>query len=458
MASPDWIDRKPPYDLEAELGLLGSVMLLPSVFPEVAPLVAAEDFYDEAHGKIFACLHRLNRDAKIDSTLLADALKTAGHWESVGGSAYVGKVINAVPNAAHAVYYAEIVAEKAIVRRLIQECTDLLRAAYGGEESAALLRMANDALARLGSRRIDSKSRVVSLAEAADAMLRDLEQPEASDAVNRAMFGIPSIDEAIGPIMPGEICIVAARPSMGKTAFAQQVLYRSALRDRPSLLISLEMTDRELATRDVCRIAHVDSRQVRDGTVQRHEVQKMRSVQQDLGQLPFYLWTPPAASLSEIRNVVSREVAKRGIRLVAVDYLTLIDGERSSREERREQLVKISRGLKSLAKEYSLPMIVLAQLNRQSEAPTNGKRSAHEPTLAMLAECGAIERDADMVLFIHREPSAPADQRTLIAAKARNSGIGRLTLQWHAKRTEFSDLPVSARPNYEPRFDQQFAP
>lgn len=454
----DLIDRQPPFDLQAEIGVLGSIVLLPSVLPEVSAIVSPEDFYDSAHGKIFAHMLRLHSDSRVDVTLLADSLKAAGDWESCGGAAYLSKVINGVAVPAHAVFYAELVAGHALARRVIEECTKLVKAAYDGEQAADLVRQVADVAASLSSRRLDARSMVITLAEAADEVLRELESQSAIDGVNRARFGIPSVDEGVGPIMPGEVCIVAARPSIGKTAFAQQVLFHSAIRGRPALMVSLEMTGRELATREVCRVSKVDSRLVRDGTVQPHEVSRMRTAQQDFVSLPLYLWTPASATLSEIRNVVSREVAKRGVRLVAVDYLTLIDGERGSREERRDQLVKISRGLKSLAKEYGIPLLVLAQLNRQSEAPTGGKqRHAHEPTLAMLAECGAIERDADMVLFLYRDPSAQPDQRTLIAAKARNSGIGRLTLKWHAARTEFSDVPVSDRSNYEPAFDREFA-
>lgn len=441
------IDRQLPCDLQAEIGVLGSVVLLPSIFGEVASIVQPDDFHDPAHGVIFKHMLALRSANKpLDGTLLVDSLKAAGDLDAIGGVAYLGTVVNAVPNAAHARYYAEIVAEHALRRRVILECTNLLRDAYDAASGGSdLLRDADQAIARIG-RRLPSRAKLVKLGDAADAVIRVLENPETASGVNRAMFGLPSVDDALGPIMPGELCIVAARPSMGKTAFAQQVLVYSAIRERPALMVSLEMTDGELATRELCKYTGIDSRAVRRGDVAPEDVARMRGVQRDIAALPFWSWSPAKATLSSIRNVATTAVAKHGVRLIAIDYFQLIATEGKTSWDRREGFVEICHGLKALAKELALPLIVLSQLNRQAE----GQR----PTMAMLRETGAIEEDADLILFLHHDDPNIHDQRTLIAAKCRGMGKGDLTLKWSGRRTEFSDLGPEDHANYDPTLAQ----
>lgn len=449
----DIFDRQPPCDPQAEMGVLGSIVLLPSVVTDLAPILQPEDFYDEANAKIYRHMLALHETSRIDPTLLIDRLKTAGQYEAVGGMAYLSKVINAVPNAAHARYYAEIVAAKALARRVIVSATEILSDAYEPTTPVdELVRRVESAAANLAGR-VTGGIQPISLYAAGQEVIAGLESPEAAATNNRAHWGVPLLDEKIGPVMAGQLCVIAARPGMGKTSLAQQVLIHSACRERACLMVSLEMTYGELATREICRLSRIDSRHVKDGTLTDEEKAKAKAAASSM-DVPYWIWSPPKATLGTIRGVVLNAVAKHGVRLVAVDYYTLIDGPPGTRDDRREQLVAISRGLKSLAKEAGVPLLLLAQLNREAEGGNrgNGKPVSVEPTLKNLAECSAIEQDADMVVFIHRENPREDDRRKIITAKARGGPVGGLTLKWCGARTEFSEVEASDQPNYDPAF------
>jgi replicative DNA helicase len=444
----EYFDRQPPCDIKAEIGVIGSIVLHEPSLGEVAGMLRADDFYDDANGVIYKHILSI-RDSgkKFDPIVLIDSLTSAGQFAAVGGSAYVSKVINAVPNAAHAIYYAEIVAHHAARRRMIVECTTLLRDAYDGAEPDALIADAHAAIGRVAAG-MPSVAKLVHLAEAADEVVIALERPEEVSRVNRAMFGVPSVDEFVGPMMGGEITILAARPKVGKTFFGQQVLRHAATQNRPGLLVNLEMDSVGLGTREVCRLTDVDSRNLRRGNLTPEQVSLLRTAQKSLKDLPFYLWTPAKATMPQIRNAVMQAMAKHGVRLVVIDYLTLIDGT-NPRLDRREQLVEISRHMKQLARESQIPFLVLAQLNRSADGQA-GK--AAEPRIGNLAECGAFERDADTILFLHQEGN-DATQRKFIGAALRNAPPGSLTLRWNQGRTEFTDSTVRDRPNHEPDFD-----
>jgi replicative DNA helicase len=441
----DAFDRQPPFDVQAEIGLLGSLMLLPSRLAEISLLVSAVDFYDSAHAKLFCVMAAIVADGKpLDPTILIDRLKASGQYEAIGGSAYLSKIINAVPNAANLHWYAGIVADKATKRRVIWECTAILADAYDDRMEAGELTTALEAAAGKLST-LSTAHEAVALGAAAAEVVFRLREPEQRSGVNRAAWGLPSIDEDLGPIMPGEMCVIGARPGLGKTAFAQHILRHSAMRDRPALIISLEMTGAEIAGRELCRVTGVDSRSIRSGEVEPSDLNILAGAAQDFQGLPLYIWSPAKATLSQIRGMVAHSVAKHGVRLVAIDYIQLIEGQANTREDRRGQLSEISHGLKRLAKEFSLPLVVLSQINRQGDNA--------EPTLAMLRECGTIEEDADFVLFLHCEDPKADDKRTLIASKARAVGRGRRTLKWNRFKTEFSDETVRDCKNFDPAID-----
>lgn len=455
---PEHQDRILPRDLRAELGVLGSVLLLhdrPSAIDKVLSIVSREDFYDDANARLFGAIASHHVSGKrMDVTLLESRLKDAGDWDLIGGGEYFRKVWNSEPNGAHAVYYAEIVSRKALARRLIHRCTDLLTESYDSDDPESVVRMmqsACHALTETSGQRF-SKPRLIS--EVADEVMRRIESPEDQSNVARAWWGLYAVDSRLGPFLGGEVVVAAARPGAGKTAFACHVLHHSALHDRPALLVSLEMTDGEITGRDLARLGDVDGRKIRSGQLNADDVASLRNAQRSMAGLPVWLWSPYTATLAEIRGMVHRMIADHGIKLVAIDYLSLIEPAREWRDmKRHDQVGEISRGLHRLAREVSLPFVVLQQLNRDADG--------QEPSLRHLAESGAIERDADLVVFLHGGHGAqrrvserkyapvPVDERDLIVAKFRAGPAQKITVGWDGKRTAFKDLEGSVPPPEE---------
>ena len=274
------MDRQPPFDPQAESGVLGSIFLLPDVLDDVAMILSLADFYDDAHGKHFGHMlaaHQAGR--KIDPTLLVGRLRTAGDFEAIGGAAYLSKIINAVPNAAHAAYHARIVREKSRLCQLIVHCTLALQQAYDGLPADEVAACVESKLATLGH----NEQRAAQLiADVAGETLASIEASADAPTKPGAMTGIPTLDEAIGPIMAGELMIIAARPGQGKTALGTQVALHAAERGRSALLVSLEMKDPELALRVLCGWAELDSRDVRSGHVTDDGRQKLRAALEQL--------------------------------------------------------------------------------------------------------------------------------------------------------------------------------
>jgi replicative DNA helicase len=425
------IDRQPPFDLQAEAGVIGSVMLLPSIYETVEPILKASDFYDDAHRGIWLHFKAL-RDARrpIDLNLLIDSLKEGGDFEAVGGAAYIKKIFDSVPNAAHAVYYAEIVHSKALKRQLIVAATEILRDAYADDCPAEeLVSQWESANAKIGKRSARVIVGPVRLDQVAAEVCDEIENPQKYSTINRAWFGLGSVDNNVGAVMPGEVCIIGARPGNGKTSLLQQIMRHSAEKSRPGIIVSLEMTHHELATRELCRISRIDSRAVREGDLSEGSKQELRQAQQSVVGMPFYMWAPPRATLSSIRSALTNAIANLDIRVAGIDYIGLISAdEENRRDNRREILEKISNGIKQLARELQIPIFMLVQLNREADDA--------EPTLRSIRECGAIEQDADIVVFLH---SAGGNRKKFIVAKHRNGWIGEMTLGWIPPTTTFFD-------------------
>jgi replicative DNA helicase len=429
--------RQPPFDLQAETGVLGSLMLMPQAFAEIAAMLTVDDFYDEAHGMIFRAMQRTVASGKpLDPRLLIANLKTNGDYDKIGGRAYLSQVLD-VPNAAHVNYYAEIVADKALSRRLILEATTLLRRAYDDAAPAAdLVTEFESAAGRLASRSAAS-GLPFALSESAKQVVDRLKRPDASSG-SRAFFGVRKIDEGLGPILGGEVCIVAARTSMGKTSLVQGVLRHSAQNLKPALLISLEMQHTEIASRELSRGTQIESRKIRNGELTADELTRLGEAQQSMTDLPFFTWSPARATFAEIRNYVIHAKAKLGIQVLGIDYIGLVDEPAKFKGQRRDHLAEVSRGCKRLAKELDIPLFVLCQLNREADKET--------PSLSMLRECGAIEEDADHVLFIYQDEHDGDDKRHLKVAKFRAGAIGDIQLGWDGSRFEFTDPNNEWRP------------
>ncbi len=437
------LQRQPPVDIDAEMGVLGSILLLPEVCDEIASL-RGDDFYDDANRKIYETLREMHDSGeKIDITLLVSRLRSAGDYEKVGGAAYLAKLSASVPNAAHAVYYAEIVAEKAVYRKLITSSTEILREAYDQSSSAKeLCAQAEQRVFAIMDGRTSQSVQSISdvLHEAMDRMearLRD-------DYVHGgAESGFGRFDEMTGGLHNGELIILAARPSMGKTALAMNIGEHVAIEQKlPVLFVSLEMSGIELADRMLCSLARVNGNRLRNGTISSDDRDRLIRKANEISQAPLFVDDSPSRTVSEIAAAARRIKRRQGsLGLIIIDYLQLIEPD-NSKDPRQEQVAKIARRLKGISRELSVPLLCLSQLNRQAEDSKD-----HRPKLSHLRESGAIEQDADVVMFVHREEyyhrgedrAQYAGQAEIIIAKQRNGPIGDVELTWEADFTRFND-------------------
>ena len=437
------LQRQQPFDLEAEMGVIGSVLLLPEVSDDIASL-RTDDFYDDANRKIYETLRDMHDSGeKIDITLLVSKLRTSGDYEKVGGAAYLAKLSASVPNAAHAVYYADIVTEKAVYRKLIASSTEILRDSYEQTSTAKeLCAQAEQKIFAIMDGRSAQSVHSISdvLHEAMDRMEARLRDDYDTGG---AESGFAQFDEMTGGLHSGELIILAARPSMGKTALAMNIgEYVSITQQLPVLFVSLEMSGIELADRMLCSLARVNGHRLRNGTISSDDRERLIRKANEISQAPLFVDDSPSRTVSEIAAAARRIKRREGsLGLIVIDYLQLIEPD-NSRDPRQEQVAKIARRLKGIARELEVPLLCLSQLNRQAEDSKD-----HRPRLSHLRESGAIEQDADVVMFVHREEyyhrgderAQFAGQAEIIISKQRNGPIGDVELTWEADFTRFSD-------------------
>jgi replicative DNA helicase len=432
--------RQPPFDIEAEMGVLGSILLLPELADDIASL-RADDFYDDANRKIYREMH--DAGEKIDITLLVSRLRTQAEYDNIGGAAYLAKLSASVPNAAHAVYYAGIVEERAVVRRLIESSTEILRDAYDQASSAKeLCAQAEQKIFAIMDGRSSNSVQPIHdvLHQAMDRMEARLKDEYVDGG---AETGFSRFDEMTGGLHNGELIILAARPSMGKTALAMNIgEHVSILQKEPVLFVSLEMSGIELADRMLCSLARVNGHRLRNGTISSDDRDRLIKKANEISQAPLFVDDSPSRTVSEIAAAARRIKRRAGrLGLIVIDYLQLIEPD-NSKDPRQEQVAKIARRLKGLSRELEVPLLCLSQLNRQAEDSKD-----HRPKLSHLRESGAIEQDADVVMFVHREEyyhrgddkAQFAGQAEIIIAKQRNGPIGDVELTWEAEFTRFSD-------------------
>ncbi len=438
------LDRAPPCDISSEMGVLGSILIMPDVCDDLTMILRADDFYDDANRKLYGhIMQMIDAGQKIDPTLLVNRLKSAGDYELVGGSAYLAKLANNVANAAHAIYYAEIVRSKATYRRLIEASTSILRDAY--EESLDAKELVSQAEQRVfqiqderSSNSADTIGDLLTQAmERIDARLKGVHTDGGVDT------HFTDYDSMSGGLHNGELVILAARPSMGKTAFAMNIAENVVLKSHvPVLFVSLEMSGIELADRLLCSVARVNGHRLRNGTISQEDRQRLVKKAIEISNAPLFVDDSPSRTVSEIAAVARRiKQREKRLGLIVIDYLQLIEPD-NSKDPRQEQVAKIARRLKTLAREQEVPVLCLAQLNRQAEDSKD-----HRPRLSHLRESGAIEQDADVVMFVHREEyyhraeeaSQYAGQAEIIIAKQRNGPVGEVELIWEKEFTRFQD-------------------
>lgn len=439
------IDHSPPWDPDAEAGVLGSILLMPDVCDEVALILRAEDFYDDANQRLFRQMQAMH-DAgrKIDVTLLVDRLKAGGEFETIGGAAYLYKIGQSVPNAAHARYYAQIVRDKSTLRSLILAGTDILRDAYEAQrETKELLSEAEHKIFAIldgrGSNPISSIRDI--LHQSMDRLDARLQGEHVGGGVET---GFKQLDDLTSGLHNSELVVLAARPSMGKTAFAMNIAEFVALElQEPVLFVSLEMSGIELADRLLCSVAKVNGHKMRNATISNADRQRLVETAGRISQSPLFVDDSPSRTVSEIAAAARRIRRREGrLGLIVIDYLQLLEPD-NPKDSRQEQVSRMTRRLKGLAREANVPILCLAQLNRQAEDSKD-----HRPRLSHLRESGAIEQDADVVMFVHREEyflrgaaqEEVAGLAEIIIAKQRNGPVGDVNLRWEKDFTRFQNL------------------
>ncbi|MDO4575405.1 MAG: replicative DNA helicase [Planctomycetia bacterium] len=467
-------EHEPPQDLDMERAVLGSILLDPEVLDDIIPILRGGDFYLEQHQILFRELEELYSSSRqIDAMILSDHLKKKDLLTRIGGPEYLAEVVQSSPTAAHAKRYSEILRDKSKLRQLIYASSAILRDAYEPDvEVDMLVSQAEEKIFQVYDER--STDSVADMKKILDDVWSKIQTYDEKGGAVGLSTGYRKLDEMTGGLHDGELIIVAARPSMGKTAFATNIADHVCIDDGECVLfVSLEMTREELVTRILCGRALVDSQLLRQGRLPKQERDKLQNASSRMMDAPFYVDDTSTRTVSEIAAIARRIQRKEKLKLVVVDYLQLIK-EDNPRDSRQEVVAKNARRLKALARELRVPVICIAQLNRESEQGTD-----NTPKLSQLRESGAIEQDADVVMFVHREgyqktnaeggkgekkdDSKDARQNTkkvsetaakIILAKQRNGPIGTVKLEWQAKYTKFVE-PIyhSSHGNFHDDFD-----
>jgi len=430
-----------PSSLDSEAALLGSCLINPEAIHEAAVLVRPADFFRERNGWIFAAMLALNeRREPIDFVLLTEELERKGHLAEIG-PAYLTSLIADVPSGLYAIHYAKIVAETALRRRLIGAAGEIARIAYNEAEGAdSLLDDAQELLFGVSS-------------DVGNKALDHVEEPT-RDAVNHVSLlqsgdvppglptGFTSLDRLLGGFGKGDLIILAARPSMGKSSLSLAFAYNAAkLVNARVGFFSLEMSKRQIAERWLSMISAIDSTDLRLGNVDDRQWPVLLEAANDLCQRSLYIDDTPALSITDVRTRARRVWAREGLDMIMVDYIQLMKSTERS-ENNHMEISAISKGLKALARELNVPVIALSQLNRGVES-----RSDKRPMLSDLRASGAIEEDADVVMFIYRDdyyhPETEAQGiAEVITAKHRNGATGTALLHFRKELTRFSDLEI----------------
>jgi replicative DNA helicase len=441
------LNRQPPCSVESERAVLGSLLLLPEVCDEVALILRADDFYDDAHARIYGHIVAMHEDGRpVELQLLLQRLKDNGDYDAVGGAAYLLEISQEVATAAHAEHYARVVRDKAVLRSLIHAGTDIVHDAGDPTVDAReMLARAEERVFRILDTKGDNQVSTIR-----DVLHESLARIDARMQHQHAFGGIETgfidYDELTGGLHDSELVILAARPSMGKTALALNIIEHIAIDERgpakPVLFVSLEMSAMELGDRLLCSRARVNSHRLRNGTISGEESRRLVQTAAAVSRAPLYIDDSPSRNMTEIAATARRLKRRENLALVVVDYLQLIEAD-NPRDPRQEQVARIARRMKGMARELSIPVLCLAQLNRQVEATRDNK-----PQLSHLRESGAIEQDADVVMFVHREEYYQTNdedrervkgQADLMIKKQRNGPTGDVKLTWLHDFTRFEN-------------------
>ena len=441
-AAPSSTAGRPlPHNLEAERCVLGAILIHNEAFNVAAELLDARDFFRQAHQQVFDRMVDLSeRGQAIDLVTLRDELNRSGVLEAVGGPAYVASLVDGVPRSTNVEHYARIVKERATLRNLIDSANRIVASAYAAEEDAdVVLDRAEQEIFSIAEDRVHSG--FVPLSDLVEASFATIEKlHDLKNVVTGVPTGFVDIDEMTAGLQPADLVIVAARPSMGKTAFALNIAQHvGTAGGRTAGVFSLEMAKEQLFMRMLTSEARVDSHRFRTGLLTESDYGSLSEAMGRLAQARVFIDDTPGIGLLEMRAKSRRLQAEHNLDLIIVDYIQLMQG-RGRFENRTQEIASISRGLKGLAKELNVPVVALSQLSRAPES-----RADRRPQLADLRESGALEQDADVVMFIFREEmyeETPenAGVAEVIIGKQRNGPTGTVRLAFLKQQTRFELL------------------
>jgi replicative DNA helicase len=435
-------ERTLPHNLEAERSVLGAILLHNDAFNAAAETLESRDFFRDAHRRIFEKMILLSeRGEAIDFVTLKEELGRTGELDGAGGPAYIASLVDGMPRATNVEHYARIVKEKATLRNLIFSANRILNSAYAAEEEADdILDSAEHAIFSIAEGRV--RQGFVSMH---DLVHQSFEKIERLHSQKQLITGVPmgfaELDELTSGLQPADLVIVAARPSMGKTSLVLNIAQSVGLKGMCVGFFSLEMSKEQLFLRMLTSEARIDAHRLRTGFLGEQDWDKLSTALGTLSEARVFIDDTPSIGVLEMRAKARRLAAEHGLHLLVVDYIQLMQA-RGRSENRTQELAGISRSLKGLAKELNVPIVVLSQLSRAPEA-----RSDHKPQLSDLRESGALEQDADLVLFIYREDvyGATAENEgiaEIIIGKQRNGPIGTVKLAFVKQYTRFENLAI----------------
>ncbi|MDR3561837.1 MAG: replicative DNA helicase [Negativicutes bacterium] len=445
------LDRIPPQNVEAEQSVLGAMLIEREAISRVAEFLRAEDFYREAHRLIYNAIVELyNKNEAVDLITITEQLKRVDKLEVVGGISYISSLANSIPTAANVLYHAKIIEEKALLRQLINAATYIAGMGYEANDDVVnILDQAEKTILGVSGRKVTGDfSPVKSIIMDA---FNKIEQLYASKGgVTGLSTGFKDLDRLTAGLQPSDLILIAARPSMGKTAFVLNIARNVAVREKKSVaFFSLEMSKEQLVQRLLCSEAPIDAQRLRIGDLKDEDWKRLVVAAERLSSAPIFIDDTPGMTVAEMRAKARRLKIEHDLKLVVIDYLQLMSGQSGSgrSENRQQEISEISRSLKSLARELSVPVVALSQLSRGVES-----RQSKKPMLSDLRESGSLEQDADIVAFLYREdyynPETENKNLTeIIIAKHRNGPVDTVLLNFQKQFTRFGDYSGRAEPS-----------
>lgn len=440
--SQSWDDRRPPHNIEAEQSVIGAIFLEPEAFSTASELLMPEDFYRASHQRIFAAMLSLSdKGEPIDVVTVTTYLNNKKQLEEAGGVAYLSQVAESVPTAANIEYYSKIVEEKALLRRLIRTATDIVTSTFEKEDEVEdLLNDAEKNILEVSGRKNSGSFKNIKdvLIDVYDNIEKLHQQ---SGDVTGVGTGFRDLDRITSGFQPNDLIIIAARPSVGKTAFALNVAQNVAVNtDENVAIFSLEMGADQLVQRMLCAEGNIDAQRLRNGQLQADDWGKLTMAMGSLSNAGIFIDDSPGIRVSEIRSKCRRLKQEHGLGMILIDYLQLIQGSKGSGENRQQEVSEISRSLKGLARELKVPLIALSQLSRGVES-----RQDKRPMMSDLRESGSIEQDADIVGFLYRDDYYDKESEKqniieIIISKQRNGPTGTVELAFVKEYNKFVDL------------------